>query len=144
MLCHALNDLRPVISTAFAAAGRTATAFELTSDRRVLRVELFTGESSGSSRLAIWDTSGNDPGKELVGQAWTLDPMNQWQGANFTQPFELAADTRYWVVWEPPVNAQANLSSSGDLPVHKLQAFGQTAWQSQSVRPMLRVYCCEQ
>lgn len=142
-LCHAVNDLQPVISTAFADAGRRATAFELTANRRVFRIEIFTGESVESSRLAIWNTSGSDPGSELIGQAWTLDSMNQWQGANFEPAFSVLGNTRYWVVWEAPANAQANLASSGDFPPHKFQAQGQSNWQSRSVRPMFRIYCCE-
>lgn len=142
-LCHALNDLQPAISTAFAVAGRTATAFQLNADRRVLRIEIFTGERAQASRLAIWNNSGSDPGSELVGQGWTINSMNQWQGVNFEPAFSISGNTRYWVVWDPPPNAQANLASAGDFPTHKFQADGQTVWQSQSVRPMLRIYCCQ-
>lgn len=141
-LCHAVNDQQPLLSVAFAEAGRKATAFELTADRRVIRIEVFTGESTASSRLAIWNTSGSNPGSELVGQEWTLDSINQWQGANFEPAFSILGNTPYWVVWEPPVNAQANLASSGTFPTHKFQRQGQSNWQSQSVRPMIRIYCC--
>lgn len=141
-LCYALNDQRSAISTAFVIAGRRATPFQLSSDRRVMHVEVFTGESSASSRLAIWDTSGGLPGSELVGQDWTLATQNQWQGATFAQPYALSGQTQYWVVWNGPANAQANVASAGDIPNHRFQRSGQTTWEPQNVRPMLRVYCC--
>lgn len=143
MLCYALNDQRSVVSSAVTVLGRAATAFELPGDRRALRVELFTGESSAASRLAIWSSNGDRPGSELVGQAWTLDPLNQWQGATFSEPFALSGQTRYWVVWDTPANAQASMSTSGEIPTHSFQRQGETSWSSENERPMFRLYCCD-
>jgi MYXO-CTERM domain-containing protein len=92
-------------------------------DVTVTRVELYTGESTGSTQLAIW-SSGAQPGALLAAtDPFNLDMPVDWQGADLTAPLDLLAGTQYWLVWDAVGNEQS--------PVHDDPAdLQQTYWGS--------------
>lgn len=69
----------------------------------VSRIELFTGERTGSSTLAIYSHNAamNQPLTSLGSGTFTLQTPNGWQGANMTAPIPVPANTDFWLVWRP-------------------------------------------
>jgi hypothetical protein len=136
-LCHAVNDDDqydtsialgfPVAQAGFkgVAAGNLA----------VVAAEVFTGESSGTMRLAIWshDPANNRP-LALLGTAgsWTMTRVNCWQGAVLGQPVQLTQGQHFWLVWDTTMFCQASFSTAPANVDYCYSANGGASWQQQA------------
>lgn len=86
----------------------------------ITRVEVFTGELTGSDFLAIWSDDGGAPSRPLaalgVTGAFLISPPNTWYGADLLTPVAVTAGTKYWVVWDPVGGEQTSCTDApGDL-----------------------------
>jgi hypothetical protein len=79
------------------------------------RIEMFTGEATGPSSVAIWahDAVNNQPLASLGSGAFTLLPPNSWQGGNLAAPVPLVPNQTYWLVWLAVSGCQSPL----DVPM---------------------------
>jgi hypothetical protein len=88
-----------------------AIAWTPNATETISRVEVFTGESTGSVALAIWSDDGGSPSKPLANLSNTnnfaLSLANSWQGADLLTPVTVNASTKYWVVFDPAGGEQA-------------------------------------
>ncbi|MFY9345175.1 MAG: hypothetical protein WAT39_21980 [Planctomycetota bacterium] len=79
------------------------------------RVEVFTGERTGTNTIALWshDAALNQPQAPLGSGSWQMGFTNSWQGALLTAPLPLAANQVVWVVWAPQNGSQASIQAIG-------------------------------
>jgi len=77
----------------------------------ISRVEVFTGESTGSVALAIWSDDGGGPSRPLANLGNTnnfnLTLPNSWQGADLLTTVTVNAATKYWIVFDPAGGEQS-------------------------------------
>jgi len=82
----------------------------------VSRVEVFTGELTGPSSLAIWSDDGGAPSKPLAALGFTpsfiVSPPNTWYGADLGTTVSVTAGVKYWVVWDPSGGEQCSCTDS--------------------------------
>lgn len=81
--------------------------------------EVFTGNGTGSNRLAIWshDVANDRPMAPLAPAAsWSMVPARCWQGAAFATPIQLLAGTTYWLVWDVVNFSQNSVSATTVTP----------------------------
>lgn len=107
------------------------------SDMSVDRLEVFTGEQSGSNLIALWshDATLDQPSILLSSGSWMMDATNSWQGANLDDTVELTAGETYWVVWEPIDGAQYTRDMSGDPVTYKPSFDGYSTWEGPYAQP---------
>lgn len=79
------------------------------------RVEIFTGNGTGTNTIALWshDAVNNRPLAPLAGGSWQMSRLRSWQGANLSAPVLLATGTEFWVVWGPINGSQASTEGTG-------------------------------
>lgn len=75
------------------------------------RIEMFTGEGSGSNSVALWthDPVLNQPQTQLGSGSWEMGNTNGWQGALLSPPIVLTAGDVVWLVWAPQNGSQASV-----------------------------------
>lgn len=86
----------------------------------VTRVEVFTGELTGPSELAIWSDDGGAPSQPLaalgVTSSFLVSPPDTWYGADLDVPVPVVAGAKYWVAWDPTGGEQcACTDDPGDV-----------------------------
>lgn len=101
--CHAENDT-PTFNNGTSMGGPNlllAVQFSPTSSFNAKRIEVFTGEQTGTNTVAIWshDAGGNKPSAILSQGSFAMSTTNSWQGADLTSSVSLSAGTTYWMVW---------------------------------------------
>ena len=79
------------------------------------RIEIYTGEVAGTSRVALWSDDGSaDPGRPLAPLGFSgpfpTDVPKDWYGADLLTPVDVTAGVRYWIVWDPSGNEQVSAS----------------------------------
>jgi hypothetical protein len=93
------------------------------------RIEIFTGEVSASSRLALWSDDGGAPGRPLASLGWSapfaVDVAKAWVGADLLVPVDVTGGAIYWVVWDPQGNEQ--VSASDDPADTRMNYYGSSA-----------------
>lgn len=79
------------------------------------RVEVFTGERSGTNTIALWshDPTLNQPLVPLGSGTWQMGFTNSWQGAPLATPVSLTANQDIWIVWAPQNGSQASVQGTG-------------------------------
>jgi hypothetical protein len=79
------------------------------------RVEVFTGEGTGTNSIAIWshDQVLNQPLAPLGSGTWAMGFTNGWQGAPLAAPVALATGQDVWIVWGPINGSQASVQGTG-------------------------------
>jgi hypothetical protein len=79
------------------------------------RIEVFTGNGTGTNTVAIWshDTNNNQPLAMLGQGSWQMSRVRSWQGANLTQPVVVSQAQVIWLVWAPVNGAQASVEGNG-------------------------------
>lgn len=99
-------------------------------DLSVDRIEIFTGEQSGSNLIALWshDPVLDQPSFMLSSGSWMMDDTNSWQGANLDATVELTAGETYWIVWEPVSGAQWTQDLGGDIVTYKATSDDYASW----------------
>lgn len=110
--CHAENDGNGYNDMVSMNDGLLlAVRFTPPTDFTCDRIEVFTGDVSGSSAVAIWSKNPvfNQPGTELSSGLWVMSNVASWQGASLSQPVPLSAGTDYWMVWTVIGGCQASL-----------------------------------
>ncbi|MCK6506887.1 hypothetical protein L6R53_26535 [Myxococcota bacterium] len=120
--------------------------YEASEDVEVGRIELFTGEGSGMSELAIWshDAGRNQPLAELTSGDWRLDVTNAWQGADLDECVTLSAGETYWIVWTPIGSEQASIQDTGTDVVYRGSFDGGVTWNGPYEEPWkFSLHCCE-
>lgn len=81
----------------------------------VTRVELFTGEVTAPSFVAIWSDDGGAPSRPAaplgVSGSFLVSPPNTWYGADLDVPVSVVAGATYWVVWDPQGSEQCSCTA---------------------------------
>lgn len=79
------------------------------------RIEVWTGEQSGTNSLALWshDAVNNRPGAPLGSGTWSMGRVNGWQGAMLSPPILVTSGQDVWVVWGPINGAQSSVAGTG-------------------------------
>jgi hypothetical protein len=116
------------------------------SDVDVARLEVFTGEGSGTNTIAIWsdDAALSQPDVELDSGSWSLDRANDWQGADLSTCLPLTAGTTYWIVWAPVSGSQATWDTAGTSVTYRGSFDGGATWNGPfSDYVKYSVECCE-
>jgi hypothetical protein len=108
----------PLFADAVSMGGpNLLVAFKTTMPATVVatRVEIFTGEGSGSNTIAIWshDPVNNQPLASLGTGTWTMGNTNTWQGAPLPAPVVLTTGQEVWLVWGPVNGSQASVQGTG-------------------------------
>jgi hypothetical protein len=85
-----------------------------TANLAVTRLEVFTGEATGTNTLGLWnhDPVTNMPLANLGTGAWSMSRANGWQGATLP-PLAIASGQIFWLVWGPINGAQATVEMRG-------------------------------
>ncbi|MCO4748406.1 MAG: DUF4082 domain-containing protein [Proteobacteria bacterium] len=110
----------------------------------IQRVEFFTGEQTGASRVAIWSDSAGDPGAELAGASMQIESAVGWQGASFDDAARIGTGESYWVVWTPVNRAQASVQLSGTQVDYRGSSDGGTTWgDTYTDSWKFKAFCCE-
>lgn len=115
-----------------------------TTDVDLSRIEVFTGEGSGTNTVAVWthDASTGFPGVQLTSGSWSMDTTNSWQGADLDTCVTLTAGTTYWLAWQPINGSQATWDTSGTYVTYAGR-FASGAWfGTYSNFVKYRLYCC--
>lgn len=77
----------------------------------ISRLEIFTGERTGTNSLALYTHNGpmNQPGMSIAGGSWPMVTANSWQGVNLPLGgVPITMGTVYWPVWGPISSSQAS------------------------------------
>lgn len=114
--CHAENDTSTFADNVSMGGPNLllAVQFSPTSSFNASRVEVFTGEKTGTNTVAIWShDSGTGKPLVMLGQgSFAMSATNSWQGADLATPVGLASGSTYWMVWGCINSSQASI----DLP----------------------------
>jgi len=121
-------------------------AYEYTvpSGMLVNALQIFTGDCTRDSRVAIWSDVSGEPGVEITGQDFDAVPEIGWQGALLSGATELFAGDTIWVSWHTHIG-QASLALSGSTVSSKWALVGDTTWNGPfSATDKFRLlYCTE-
>ncbi len=114
-ICHAENDT-PNFSDGTSMGGPNlmlAVKFTPSAPIACTRIEVFTGEGSGTNSVPLWshDAGPNEPLASLGSASWNMSSTNSWQGADLGTPIPLNAGTTYWMVWSPINGSQASVEA---------------------------------
>jgi len=78
----------------------------------VTHLEIFTGESSAPSAVAIWSDDGGAPSAPSAplgfSAPFNVMPTNAWYGADLDVGVPVVAGQMYWVVWDPTGGEQCS------------------------------------
>lgn len=78
------------------------------------RIEIYTGEVAGTSRISLWSDDGGAPSRPLAPLGFS-DPFpteepKAWYGADLTVPVDVVGGSVYWIVWDPERDEQVSAS----------------------------------
>lgn len=122
----------PTFASAVSMGGpNLLVAIQLTASTTYVatRLEVFTGNGTGTNTLAIWshDAVNNQPLAMLGQGSWQMSRIRGWQGANLTQPVVVLQSQVIWFVWGPINGAQASVEgTTGGQPYRGSFNGGQT------------------
>ncbi|MBK8096294.1 MAG: hypothetical protein IPK26_04260 [Planctomycetes bacterium] len=146
-ICHALNDNLNFDNNSSMGGPNLLLAIQTTAPVALTatRIEVFTGEQTGSNSIALWthDPVGNRPLLSLGSGSWSMSRINGWQGANLATPISIAAGQTFWVVWSPINGAQASHQGGTGGPVYRGSFDGGASWNGpfQSIQWKFRIWC---
>ncbi|TVQ89234.1 MAG: hypothetical protein EA397_15790 [Deltaproteobacteria bacterium] len=115
-------------------------------DMSIGRIEVFTGERSGTNAVSMYshDALDNAPDVELGRGTWPMATENSWQGAELDECVPLEAGEVYWVVWEPINGAQATRAPGGDPVTYRGSHDDGLSWSGPwSNTEKYKLFCCE-
>ena len=115
-------------------------------DASLGRVEVYTGEGSGTNAVSIWssDPGTGLPSAQVAVGTWSMDTVNGWQGADLDTCVPVTAGTDYWVVWAPVNGAQASWDTAGTRVTYHGSFDGGGSWGSAYTDYVkYKLYCCE-
>ena len=123
-----------------------AMRYDAPLDIVVSRIEIFTGESTGTNTVGIWthDPVNNSPIAAVATGSWSMSTINGWQGADLSAPVLLPSGTTWWVVWAPINGSQSNFQAPNTgTPVAYRGSFdGGNSWNGPFSDPVkFRLYC---
>ena len=112
--------------------GRAATAWSWRSatvpeDMVVNAVQIFTGDRTRDSRVAIWADAAGEPGSEISGEDFLTQATIGWQGAHLGEDLTLLAGESVWVSWETHTG-QVSRAPSGTVVYYKWAWLGSSVW----------------
>jgi hypothetical protein len=115
-LCYAEYD-GPIFADNVSMGGPNlllAIRFVAPSSLTVAKIEIFTGEGTGTNSVGIWSHDGalNQPLASLGSGSWSMSNVNSWQGATMTSAIPLTGGTTYWLAWAPINGSQASVDTS--------------------------------
>ena len=104
-------------------------AYEYTvpEDMVVNALQIFTGDRTRDSRIAIWSDSGGSPGTEVIGRNFDAVPAIGWQGARLGGDQVLTLGEVIWVSWDTHTG-QVSLAPSGTTVTYKWATVGSGIW----------------
>lgn len=126
-----------------------AIQFQVSSPVSAQRIELFTGESTGTTTLSLWshDTTTNTPGMILTSGTYPQALTKAWQGANLGKTVVLLPNTNYWIGTEyrssSQISARGRAANNSGQPYRASRDAGKT-WGSEfrQWEWKFRIFCC--
>jgi len=102
-------------------SGILAWRYTAPDDMSVDRVEVLTGEGTAASHMGIWSHNPDldQPGLEMAGGDFVIDPVNDWQGADLDVTVPLLAGETYWIAWTLPAGVQFSRTEGGEMVSYK-------------------------
>ena len=149
-ICHAENDTPNFSDNTSTGGPNLLIAIKFTAPTNIActRLEVFTGEKSGTNTLGLWshDGGGNKPTQSLGTTSWSMATANGWQGANLATPISLNAGATYWLVWGTVNGSQSSIEAGSSPGQQYRPSFdgGQTwsgPYSSSQVQWKFRLYC---
>lgn len=116
-----------------------------TTDIDLSRIEVFTGEGSGTNTVSVWTTNPTTgfPSAPLTSGSWSMSYTNGWQGADLATCVTLTAGTTYWLAWEPINGSQATWDTAGTYVTYSGSFDGGGTWNGPySGFVKYKLYCC--
>lgn len=116
-------------------SGTVAMKFVPAANLQAAAAEIFTGNGTGTNRLAIWghDAANDRPSAPLALPAsWSMVAARCWQGAAFAAPVPLAGGTTFWLVWDVVNFAQNSVAATTVTPNVdvRVSADGGASWHA--------------
>ena len=110
--------------------GILAWRYTAPEDLVIDRVEVLTGEGTASSHMGIWshDPGLDQPGVEMAGGDFIIDPINDWQGADLEVTVPMVAGETYWIAWTLPSGVQFSRTEGGETVSYKNTFDGGETW----------------
>ena len=101
--------------------GILAWRYTAPEDLIVDRVEVLTGEGTAASHMGIWSHNPDldQPGVEMAGGDFVIDPINAWQGGDLDVTVPMMAGETYWIAWTLPGGVQFSRTEGGDTVSYK-------------------------
>jgi hypothetical protein len=101
--------------------GILAWRYTAPDDVNVDRVEVLTGEGVAASHMGIWSHNPDldQPGVEMSGGDFVIDPVNDWQGADLDVTVPMVAGETYWIAWTLPSGVQFSRTEGGETVSYK-------------------------
>ena len=116
-----------------------------TTDVDLSRIEVFTGEGSGTNTVAVWTTNPTTgfPSTQITSGSWSMSTTNSWQGADLGTCVTLTAGTTYWLAWQPINGSQATWDTSGTYVTYAGSFDGGSSWfGTYSNYVKYKLFCC--
>ena len=115
-------------------------------DMTVMRIEVFTGEETGTNTFGVWthDGGAGEPDAEIANGSWSMDSTNSWQGADLDNPVSLTAGDTYWIVWEPVNTSQASLQDTGTSVNYRGSFDAGASWNGPYSNPWKYILYCRE
>lgn len=149
--CFAMFDDATFDDRSSTSGGLTlAVQFQVSRPTTAQRLELFTGESSGTTTLSLWDhdTTKNTPGKLLASGSYPQSTTKAWQGANLPGTTLLLPNNKYWFgmryTRSSQISARRRAPNNSGQPYRFTRDSGKT-WSSEfrQWEWKLRIFCCK-
>src|SRR6185503_12893234 len=111
-------------------------AYTATADDEIGRIEMFTGEGSGTNSVAVWtDDGAGAPDAPISRGEWKMTYANGWQGADLDDCVKIAKGTTYWIVWAPIDSSQSSLEEFGTDVTYRGSFDGGATWNGPFTGP---------
>jgi hypothetical protein len=111
----------------------------------ISRLEFFTGDTSGKAIVGIWshDSAAKKPSKKLAEATFIQSATHGWQGATFSQPVLIPANTPFDVVWYHPDGGLIGNEAGGTIVGGNYSYDNGLTWSNQytSLAGKFKIYC---
>ncbi|MEO7326944.1 MAG: thrombospondin type 3 repeat-containing protein [Minicystis sp.] len=89
-------------------------------------LSVFTGGNTAIERIVLWaDDNGFPADYNLSSNIFFANTVaNSWKGGDFSQPVQIIAGRKYWLLWETAGGEQASVTPSGQHWGYRTGSFG--------------------
>jgi hypothetical protein len=121
-------------------------SYTATADEEIGRIEVFTGEASGTNSVALWvdDPASGSPDSVISSGEWKMSSTDGWQGADLDDCVKLTKGDTVWIVWAPINGSQSSLEEAGDDVTYRGSFDGGAKWNGPFTGPWkYKLFCCD-